>query len=70
MEMTIHHVLAGSYRGKRASLKATLTHASVDGGETALCGKVQAGNLCDVFGTEPGTELTCGGCKRAAAKAK
>lgn len=55
--ITVHGVLAGAYR---AGLSATyLTHASIDGGETAICRKVKAGNLCDVV--EPGTP-TCPTC--------
>lgn len=61
---TIHHVLAGAYKGGRQSLKATLTHASMDGGDTAVCGKVKEGSLADEYGTEPGTLLTCTHCQR------
>jgi hypothetical protein len=57
---TVHFVLAGAYRGKRRDLKTTLTHASLDDGDTAVCGQVQAGNLCDIVGTE----LTCPACRR------
>lgn len=45
--LTVHGVLAGAYRGKRAKLDALLTHASADGCSTAVCGKVAEGNLCD-----------------------
>lgn len=44
---TVHGVLAGAYRGKDIGERTLLTHASVDGGETALCRKVKAGALCD-----------------------
>lgn len=57
--MTVHGVLAGAYRGKRASLAAMLTHVSEDGGDTALLGCVAPGNLCDVI--EPGPP-TCKKC--------
>jgi hypothetical protein len=57
--ITVHGVLAGAYRGKRASLKATLTHASTDDGATAICERVEPGNLCDlVIDAEP----TCPEC--------
>lgn len=45
--LTVHEVLAGAYLGKRAKLDAMLTHASADGGSTAVCGNVAEGNLCD-----------------------
>jgi hypothetical protein len=60
--MTVHGVLAGAYRGKRANLKALLTHASADGGNTAICGGVAEGNLSDPVEDGPPT------CKRCAAK--
>lgn len=63
-QITIHAVLAGAYKGKRASLKATLIHASCDGGDNALCGSVKQGNLCDEYGTEPNTPVTCPTCIR------
>lgn len=59
--MTVHGVLAGAYRGKRARLDAMLTHASTDGGSTAVCGNVAEGNLCDV--QESGAP-TCKKCAR------
>ena len=63
--VTFHSVLAGAYKSERAAtLASTLTHASQDGGHTALCGRVKAGNLCDVHEVE----LTCPVCtKRVAA---
>jgi hypothetical protein len=71
--VTVHGVLAAAYPGKsKAKLDGSLlTHASTDEGETALCGKVKAGHLCDVV--EDG-EPTCKYCARklaaAATKAK
>lgn len=59
--MTVHSVLAGAYRGCRTKLDVMLTHASNDGGSTAVCGKVADGNLCDV--EEPGPP-TCKACAR------
>jgi hypothetical protein len=55
---TYHGVLAGAYKGKRADLESLKVHASRDGGETALCGKVKEGNLCDL--EEPAA--TCPAC--------
>lgn len=68
MPITIHGVLAGAYPGKVPDLRSTLTHASSDGGRTALCGRVKPDNLCDV--EEPGPP-TCARCaKRLSALAK
>lgn len=61
---TVHGLLAGAYKGGRASLAAMLTHASLDEGATALCGKVKPDALCDM--EEP--ELTCPACLRKVAK--
>lgn len=63
---TIHAVLGGAYKGKRLNLKATLTHLSSDGGDTALCGKVQEGNLADEYGTDQTKPATCSACQRKA----
>jgi hypothetical protein len=59
---TIHGVLAGAYlnRGK-ASLKTMLTHASIDGGRTALCGGVKEWALCDEELAGPPTCERCRG---------
>lgn len=43
---TAHDVLAGAYRGRNLNARALLTHASIDDGDSALCGRT--GNLCDV----------------------
>ena len=57
--VTFHGVLAGAYADSSLA-GALLTHASQDGGETALCGRVKAGNLCDVHEDE----LTCPVCTK------
>jgi hypothetical protein len=57
--VTVHAVLAGAYRGKRKNLEALLTHASDDGGDTALCDGVKAGNLCDLVESGPPTCKAC-----------
>jgi hypothetical protein len=57
--LTVHGVLAGAYRGKRANLEALLTHASADGGVTAVCRRVAADSLCDVVETGPPTCKRC-----------
>ncbi len=62
--ITTHDVLAGAYKGKRLSLAACLTHASVDGGRTVLCGKIKSDSICDVGEVE----ITCPACKAKAAK--
>lgn len=59
--ITYHGVLAGAYKG---GIRSTLTHASVDQGITALCGKVKEDALCDW--EEPAA--TCPACLRKAAK--
>jgi hypothetical protein len=64
-KVTVHGVLAGAYRGNRAKLDALLTHASVDGGSTALCGNVAEGNLCDAIEPEP---PSCKRCFRRAVR--
>lgn len=64
---TVHAVLAGAYKGKRADLKATLNHASSDFGLTAVCGKVKEGSLCE---DDLGLELTCPACIRETTKKK
>jgi hypothetical protein len=48
-KFTVHGVLAGAYAGKNPSLASTLTHASTDGGNSAICGnRVKEGSLCDL----------------------
>ncbi len=70
---TVHGVLAGAYaaRGRGQSkieVGTLLTHASADGGDTALCGRVREGSLCDL---ELDTAPTCPVCARKLApKAK
>lgn len=60
-------VLSGCYRGKRANLKALLTHYAKPGTEDAVCGRVQPGGLCDQVLEGP---PTCPICLARAAKAK
>jgi hypothetical protein len=58
MKFTVHAVLAGAYRGKRTNLKAMLTHASL-GGDSAVCGRVAEGSLCDLEEVGPPTCKSC-----------
>lgn len=68
---TVHGVLAGAYRGNgRRGMgaredRALLTHASLDGGRTSLCKRVQEDSLCDV--EEEGAP-TCPVCAKRVAK--
>jgi hypothetical protein len=64
-QITVHGVLAGAYKGGRLSLKATLTHASRDGGDTAICGKVKEYSLCDLEEEGP---PSCPVCAKRATK--
>lgn len=57
--VTIHAVLAGAYQGGRKNLEALAYHASIDGGDTALCGQT---NLADEFATPAGAAVTCKRC--------
>lgn len=57
--LTVHDVLAGAYRGRRARLDAMLSHASADGGSTAICGGVGEDNLCDLQLEDPPTCARC-----------
>lgn len=57
--LTVHAVLAGAYRGRKVSERALLTHASSDGGRTALCRRVQPDMLCDMVEDGPPTCPTC-----------
>lgn len=61
MAYTTHGVLAGAYKGRDISKRKTHTHASADEGDTAVCGKVLPGDLCDLV--EDG-EPTCPVCRR------
>jgi hypothetical protein len=65
MKRNVCGVLAGAYRGKRASLKDLLAHYEVPGTNDALCGRVQEGGLSD---QELGGKPTCKHCLRIAAK--
>jgi hypothetical protein len=58
-KVTVHEVLAGAYRGKDIGTRTLLTHASLDGGDTALCGRVKPGSFCDLRLT---TAPTCQRC--------
>ena len=57
MSATVHAVLAGAYRGGRASLRRLLTHAVVDG--HVLCRKVAFERLCDLAENGPPTCPMC-----------
>lgn len=63
--ITVHLVLAGAYKGRSVSHRALLSHASIDGGRTALCRRVKEDALCDLV--EAG-EPTCPTCKTRAAR--
>ncbi len=60
---TVHGVLAGAYRGRDVGTRALLSHASTDGGETALCKKAR--HLADA---EPSGEVDCDACLARIAK--
>jgi hypothetical protein len=60
---TVHGVRAGAYVGRASKLDHTLTHASWDHGDHAICGRVGAGNLADILALEPNAELTCPHCR-------
>lgn len=65
MAITVHGVLAGAYKGKKLEARALLTHASADGGTTALCGTIKADSLCDeVLDETP----SCTRCARKAVR--
>jgi hypothetical protein len=68
MTYTVHGVLAGAYRGKDISARALLLHASSDGGQTALCGKVKEWSLCDMEEDGPPTCARCLAAYTAATK--
>lgn len=65
MKTTVHGVLAGAYKGKITNQRSLLTHASIDGGVTALCKRVKADSLCDFEEAGP---ATCEICAKRAAK--
>ena len=70
-KITVHGVLAGAYRGNGGRGMGprdgapTLSHASADGGRTALCGRVREDSLCDL--EEEGAP-TCSVCAKKLAK--
>ena len=57
---TVHGVLAGCYKGSKISSRSILTHASTDGGTSAICKRVKVDALCDYV--EDG-EPTCPVCR-------
>jgi len=61
LTLAVHSVLAAAYPGgKRADPKVMLTHVAQDHDfDTALCGRVRAGALCDVEEEGPPTCTTC-----------
>lgn len=59
MTITYHGVLAGAYKGRDVSARTLLTHASTDGGVTALCKRVKVDSLCDAEEQGPATCPTC-----------
>ncbi len=58
--ITVHGVLAGAYlnRGK-SNPRTMLSHASINDGETSLCGKIKDYRLADIS-DEP--VVTCDAC--------
>lgn len=61
-ELTVHSVLAAAYGGRNPSPKMLargVLHASFDGGETALCRRVVAGNLSNDAEHAPPTCPVC-----------
>lgn len=60
---TVHAVLAGCYKGRNRKAGEMLTHASL-GDDTAICGRVQEGGLCDL----EEAELTCPVCIKKVAR--
>lgn len=56
---TTHDVLAGAYKGKDIEERPCHSHASEDQGETAICGRVAEGHLCDVVIEGPPTCPLC-----------
>ena len=65
-ELVVLEVLAGAYRGKRASLAALLTHGAIDRvGEpyAPLC-RIPADSLTSTGPTLPGDAPTCPTCLR------
>lgn len=58
---TVHGVLAAAYKGKDVSQRSLLTHASTDGGISAVCRRVKEDSLCDLQEDGP---PTCPDCAR------
>jgi hypothetical protein len=61
MAVTIHPVLAGAYRV--GSPRTLLTHASQDGGDNAICKRVEEYSLCPEI-VVPQVAPTCPLCRR------
>lgn len=68
MGYTVHAVLAAAYKGKSASDRSTLQHASLDNGRTALCGRIRIDSLADEYGTDIDLGVTCQACQKKVAK--
>lgn len=63
-------VLAGAYRGKSASLKATLSHVTIDGGATTLCKKVKGDSLADCMAMDQEEIASCEVCAKRDPRAR
>lgn len=56
---SVHGVLAGAYRGRDVSQRATLTHAIIVGEDKSLCRRIEAGRLA---GYSDSPDPTCPEC--------
>jgi hypothetical protein len=59
VKLETREVLAGAYKGGRASLARMLTHYAVPGTDTALCGRLKPDALCDRAVAGPPTCPVC-----------
>lgn len=57
-------VLAAAYKGKRAALDVTRTHAFDTRTGATLCGKVNPDSLADDSATNPDLPATCPTCAK------
>jgi hypothetical protein len=57
-------VLAGCYRGSRASLLQCLTHSVEEGADKTLCRRIKEENLADEYGGDASAPPTCPECLR------
>lgn len=57
-------VLAGCYRGGRASLLQCLTHSVEEGADKTLCRGIKEENLADEYAGDPSVPPTCPECLR------